>query len=184
MRGATWLSYTSDRHRRNFNPRAPCGARRLLICSPIPICTFQSTRPLRGATVHFIRALDSQKISIHAPLAGRDFAVLQAKGHIYYFNPRAPCGARPGRCRARRAKSRFQSTRPLRGATLEKCGKLYTVLFQSTRPLRGATAKMHKYYCADLYRKNNSKKILLKIRVSKFVLLLMFEQQLQKSHTI
>ena len=36
----------------------------------------------------------------------------------------------------------------------------------------------------QICKKNNSKKIILKIRVSKFVFLLMFDQQIQKSHTI
>ena len=55
-----------------FNPRAPCGARRLPRRLTASSATFQPTRPLRGATY-----------SVHA--------------HWYfrrYFNPRAPCGAR------------------------------------------------------------------------------------------
>ena len=80
----------------NFNPRAPCGARRpaahdlrprpgISTHAPLAgrdhsrmaalrlIAAFQPTRPLRGATA----------------LGGG-----QAAGRVY-FNPRAPCGARP-----------------------------------------------------------------------------------------
>ena len=79
----------------DFNPRAPCGARRLLL------------RPRCRA----------RQISIHAPLAGRDSSSSSASppcspfqstrplrgatkpsatvSTSLYFNPRAPCGARP-----------------------------------------------------------------------------------------
>ena len=56
---------------------------------------FQSTRPLRGATVLLEELRPELGISIHAPLAGRD--------------------AVPSYSRSSRAL--FQSTRPLRGAT-------------------------------------------------------------------
>ena len=102
----------------NFNPRAPCGARRLL----------------RRSTRH------GSVISIHAPLAGRDSALLfhACRASVFQstrplrgatassfrsprpgsnFNPRAPCGARPHTPASRSVSCRFQSTRPLRGAT-------------------------------------------------------------------
>ena len=102
----------------NFNPRAPCGARRLLetaICrwtkyfnprapcgARLPCCValwnrglisihapragrdresntdgvindqFQSTRPVRGATLGVLCVVEHNGISIHAPRAGRD----------------------------------------------------------------------------------------------------------------
>ena len=55
---------------------------------------FQSTRPLRGATLTWATVQTSPVISIHAPLAGRDvFPALGVK-FLLNFNPRAPCGAR------------------------------------------------------------------------------------------
>ena len=133
-------------------------------------------------------------ISIHAPLAGRDLFPLCQTILVCYFNPRAPCGARPsppagpqtfsapisihaplaGRDLlypdAKDTKSLFQSTRPLRGATLHgrllprtlvisihaplagRDGRADTRRrgawqFQSTRPLRGATpASLARYF--------------------------------------
>ena len=106
----------------NFNPRAPCGAR----------LGFQASDALNAI------------ISIHAPRAGRDPASRPPPGRTTEnFNPRAPCGARrrhpaghPHRVsisihapRAGRdtvnaynlsANTRFQSTRPVRGATRRK----------------------------------------------------------------
>ena len=123
---------------------------------------FQSTRPLRGATcgveVHQVLC----NISIHAPLAGRDLVVKIITVAHRYFNPRAPCGARPLLWDFTTRKYLFQSTRPLRGATrchvFTSCGHYisihaplagrdqsshwtseWSLQFQSTRPLRGAT---------------------------------------------
>ena len=77
-----------------FNPRAPCGARPRLSCSPEAWITFQSTRPLRGATkIHWAK-LCHLWISIHAPLAGRDRLAISSVASAAHFNPRAPCGAR------------------------------------------------------------------------------------------
>ena len=100
-----------------FNPRAPCGARRLHHMNlPVPFC-----------------------ISIHAPLAGRDGChrpfFLQGRN----FNPRAPCGARQRAFLKTVGYGRFQSTRPLRGATVRERPPKKEGKFQSTRPLRGAT---------------------------------------------
>ena len=57
---------------RNFNPRAPCGAR--------PV-----NNKTGAVTVH---------ISTHAPLAGRDIYHVRGCPVLPDFNPRAPCGAR------------------------------------------------------------------------------------------
>ena len=78
---------------------------------------FQPTRPLRGATA---------------------WCACRAPGSRY-FNPRAPCGARPMRSTPSSTSSRFQPTRPLRGATGKSGGSSASNLFQPTRPLRGAT---------------------------------------------
>ena len=105
---------------------------------------FQSTRPIRGATLH-----DNSCCF----LAG-------------YFNPRAPYGARQGIDRLGDPTSTFQSTRPIRGATADTWRQLHdlhisihaphtgrdarhgltaeiTITFQSTRPIRGATPAAH-----------------------------------------
>ena len=57
----------------NFNPRAPCGAR-------------------RG---HELQPPASRGISIHAPRVGRDDEPICQYMRNGDFNPRAPCGARP-----------------------------------------------------------------------------------------
>ena len=126
-----------------FNPRAPCGARRLarsvasialiisihaprvgrdgdggayyqmklLISIHAPrvgrdlekrlhatnkLLVFQSTRPVWGATrTTGHQDCGTDPISIHAPRVGRDFGLVISTLVTIYFNPRAPCGARP-----------------------------------------------------------------------------------------
>ena len=50
LRGATCSTQQTTQTRPNFNPRAPCGARRLLFSQFPLLFRFQPTRPLRGAT--------------------------------------------------------------------------------------------------------------------------------------
>ena len=79
---------------------------------------FQSTRPLRGETFN-AREVDGQLVfSIHSPLAGRDQGIHTPLHDSSFFNPLAPCGARPD---------------------LQNAIDLLTGAFQSTRPLRGET---------------------------------------------
>ena len=126
---------------RYFNPRAPCGARRQMYRSRWSSCSFQSTRPARGATIEKLADMLETDISIHAPREGRDFYCLYTVGLMYYFNPRAPRGARPVFSFSVYPRRGFQSTRPARGATgyPTTTWLLYYRLFQSTRPARGAT---------------------------------------------
>ena len=102
---------------RDFNPRTPCGVRPLSRFLMWTSLSFQSTHPLRGATV-LGRAGDRLfDISIHAPLAGCDAFVWLRKNLPH----------------------EFQSTHPLRGATRFQGVCRLDGAFQSTHPLRGAT---------------------------------------------
>ena len=142
--------------------------------------------PLAGRDLHGLRLLLGRDISIHAPHAGRDTNPNKPGTGNTDFNPRAPCGARLNMtCVAEgietisihapragrdllsmllsRSRSKFQSTRPMRGATIDgvlavaqqanfnpraPCGarrasvsapSSASIPFQSTRPMRGAT---------------------------------------------
>ena len=116
LRGATPDSRPAWAGWPDFNPRAPCGARRFLNRYVFRRQIFQSTRPLRGATHQYRRQEMEQEfqstrplrgatevdggvvyedgISIHAPLAGRDWQESAHRPNDCDFNPRAPCGAR------------------------------------------------------------------------------------------
>ncbi len=125
---------------------------------------FQSTHPMRGATVFKSPPFSRDGISIHAPHAGCDrpqnFCALDAS----YFNPRTPCGVRLDyigtnapdywisihaphagcdlfRYSFASDSFSFQSTHPMRGATLRTAKAASSISrFQSTHPMRGATA--------------------------------------------
>ena len=134
----------------DFNPRAPCGTRR----------ERRQHRAPRPA------------ISIHAPRVGRDRTMRKCGDTSRNFNPRAPCGARRSRSRSRLSLSKFQSTRPVWGAThrcragsqahaisihAPRVGRdvLYTAQtltsaqFQSTRPVWDATRSASCTVCAS-----------------------------------
>ena len=95
--------------------------------------------PLAGRDKRISEPIHNSSISTHAPLAGRDTRHIQRLARAFYFNPRAPCGARPLRTYKYRGRQGFQPTRPLRGATRFACLPFGTAKFQPTRPLRGAT---------------------------------------------
>ena len=50
LRGATITSEPKESQESHFNPRAPCGARRVCSLFAVMLLVFQPTRPLRGAT--------------------------------------------------------------------------------------------------------------------------------------
>ena len=49
----------------------------------MPTIQFQPTRPLRGATLNELINTKADKISTHAPLAGRDSKSVQITMHIF-----------------------------------------------------------------------------------------------------
>ena len=129
------------------------------------VAQFQSTRPMRGATLDVLMLFCIVEVSIHAPHTGRDHGRGTSLGGGGSFNPRAPCGARPNINSFAFAYVLFQSTRPVWGATLRPfcnpapgpcfnprapCGARHVELgalfesykFQSTRPVWGATCSM------------------------------------------
>ena len=116
---ATWQKQNDLK---NFNPRAPCGARlqTILLKSRNDAISIHAPRVGRDAR-RTISAVSARTISIHAPRVGRDPSVPTSTSTLWpfqstrpvwgatrksalvsatepHFNPRAPCGARRGRC--------------------------------------------------------------------------------------
>ena len=81
--------------------------------------------------------------SIHSPLAGRDKNGYHRGGQCsLFFNPLAPCGARPAGELAGYMILTFSIHSPLAGRDfMTKAASCWAYCFQSTRPLRGETAK-------------------------------------------
>ena len=146
----------------NFNPRPPCGGRLANTYYAARGMEFQSTPPMRGATPNPGEAPAINFISIHAPHAGGDVPGSAGTATTFDFNPRPPCGGRPAAERrydggdgisihaphaggdlngpvVQHENGLFQSTPPMRGATLDSAIHSGLYLFQSTPPMRGAT---------------------------------------------
>ena len=127
-------------HYQNFNPRSPCGERLGVVGVFSSLSIFQSTLPMRGATlVNALRFLKPE-ISIHAPHAGSDGIFRPVKDIKWDFNPRSPCGERLESCDpGGGVHGNFNPRSP--------CGERHVILapwdllppFQSTLPMRGAT---------------------------------------------
>ena len=129
----------------DFNPRTPCGVRRSRTENLERRNAFQSTHPLRGATICFESLPLRHDISIHAPLAGCDPSPNPPAATRHYFNPRTPCGVRLRLTRLSDQRLNFNPRTPcgVRLAAYKYGDDL--LKFQSTHPLRGATAKLPKY---------------------------------------
>ena len=131
--GRDCCDWTLPNHRCNFNPRAPCGARRAnhhpsayirLDFNPrarqnqvATVEPFQSTRPLWGATPERGNTIGQNAFQSTRPLWGATLPEYAESGLHRDFNPRAPCGARPPPLYKIEDDGSFQSTRPLWGAT-------------------------------------------------------------------
>ena len=147
----------------DFNPRAPCGARRVGRVWIMYRMRFQSTRPVWGATRLRLRLLTtSNHFNPRAPCGARPNRAAEIAA-ASNFNPRAPCGARQCsrrfRCRPSRnfnprapcgarpclywknasMASHFNPRAPCGARLLAVRQKIWRWKFQSTRPVWGAT---------------------------------------------
>ena len=144
-----------------FNPRSPCGERRLLTRSVAALQIFQSTLPVRGATLNGSDYVTKKKfqstlpvrgatdgltvrdwefaISIHAPRAGSDFAFIFHPPFRTNFNPRSPCGERRDCNRRIKHELYFNPRSPCGERQRKVKQQRRVILFQSTLPVRGAT---------------------------------------------
>ena len=90
-------SSSAARRRKHFNPRTPCGVRPVV---SVPGSVEDDFNPRTPCGVR------------------RSWC---AKGHFSrHFNPRTPCGVRPSDCATSSRSRLFQSTHPVRGATVTR----------------------------------------------------------------
>ena len=118
MRGATRPVRGTEWTGIDFNPRSPCGERRkdtwaaldagkISIHAPragsdqdMSIVTaaaakFQSTLPVRGATIGNQTTTSKPKFQSTLPVRGATTGTTCGTSALWYFNPRSPCGERP-----------------------------------------------------------------------------------------
>ncbi len=163
VRGATFFGFRILPAPLFQSTRPVRGATRIDIF-PNAYKQFQSTHPVRGATLTRKNRWCTWTISIHAPRAGCDAGRrghLTSRASISIHAPRARCdnvrsvqggwlpvfqSTHPVRGATLRgsvsspARSGFQSTHPVRGATMDKAAAAGNNEFQSTRPVWGATS--------------------------------------------
>ena len=127
--------------RQHFNPRSPRGERPHALPRILRNSEFQSTLPSRGATLSLPCSGSPSAISIHAPLAGSDFACCIFLRHFYVFQSTLPSRGATRADILHHIVKRFQSTLPSRGATAAARQQVLPQnRFQSTLPSRGATS--------------------------------------------
>ena len=103
---------------------------------------FQSTHPMRGATILRGAMGSSGEISIHAPHAGCDVALMCHNNQPVDFNPRTPCGVRPYIRTTFNDRDAISIHAPHAGCDLKRlCRRQFARQFQSTHPMRGATTR-------------------------------------------
>ena len=107
---------TVTKTRERFNPRAPCGARPAEVGEPLGDFAISIHAPLAGRDVRFDERRDQlEEFQPTRPLRGATVECRRVAKSWYYFNPRAPCGARPvAPLRTAGRAAKFQPTRPLR----------------------------------------------------------------------
>ena len=96
-----------------FNPRAPCGARLVTAMVMWSKTTFQSTRPVRGATSSGRPSITLRHwFQSTRPVRGATCSPPRHGIISTGFNPRAPCGARPAPTERAADTTRFNPRAP------------------------------------------------------------------------
>ena len=135
---------------RNFNPRAPCGARRICLAVYAAKIRISTHAPLAGRDLRRRdRSAAGTGISTHAPLAGRD-----KMGYKYTrvgedFNPRAPCGARLSIASITSSGSLISTHAPLAGRDTWVLSLLLSMRYFNPRAPCGARPRSPRWLCAS-----------------------------------
>ena len=123
----------------HFNPRTPCGVRLHSGRSSQAISDFNPRTPCGVRRERMAAPEVSGGISIHAPLAGCDLAANRKDRRQRLFQSTHPLRGATVKAAIVDGETVFQSTHPLRGATCMRGWLPNPMQFQSTHPLRGAT---------------------------------------------
>ena len=129
-----------EAEKEDFNPRSPCGERQKPIHLNHSIKLFQSTLPVRGATFVQNGHCPHIQISIHAPRAGSD-ATQHAIGVVAWFiSIHAPRAGSDHTTNPTVRLVRISIHAPRAGSDVEDSTMISCITpFQSTLPVRGAT---------------------------------------------
>ena len=111
------------RPRRYFNPRPPCGGRRMVGTSQPYSSQFQSTSSVWRTTPCGLSVIVESSISIHVLRVEDDNGGMLDSASSSDFNPRPPCGGRPHALASLCRRGRFQSTSSVWRTTRRPAGQ-------------------------------------------------------------
>ena len=132
-----------------FNPRPPYGGRPFQVSSTLSPTLFQSTPPIRRATLRpRIHTQCTVLFQSTPPIRRATRQDRQDRRRTCHFNPRPPYGGRHFCTWHNQHIVRFQSTPPIRRATVRAAIMRPLRVFQSTPPIRRATFW---YDASDMY---------------------------------
>ena len=122
----------------HFNPRSPCGERRLVLLLRDHATVFQSTLPVRGATENALAFPHAADFNPRSPCGERRLRPW-IPAQSLHFNPRSPCGERRETHKQFRRINHFNPRSPCGERQLTTIFCRILAIFQSTLPVRGAT---------------------------------------------
>ena len=140
MRGATDTQIKPWNEYKNFNPHSPCGERRYFGYSTVLLIYFNPHSPCGERLYPYPLPRLPVLISIHTPHAGSDRPPTRLFPRLRNFNPHSPCGERPPCVHPITAFLVISIHTPHAGS--DENGNTYVSfgkVFQSTLPMRGAT---------------------------------------------
>ena len=123
----------------NFNPRSPCGERRITACRMGATSHFNPRSPCGERPLTSGRPATLVNFNPRSPCGERRFRQGEHKACLHDFNPRSPCGERRLLHPRSEPSGTFQSTLPVWGATYKPEFQWSEFKFQSTLPVWGAT---------------------------------------------
>ena len=129
-----------------FNPRTPCGVRRVQVGGKGWREVFQSTHSLRSATDYGQTDGMLTIVSIHALLTECDRQQGRRRQGCHGFNPRTPYGVRRLKKWTWKNSRSFQSTHSLRSATaadLIHCYSTEQIILCANLPKKTVIARLH-----------------------------------------
>ena len=123
-----------------FYSRAPCGTRQLISNRETGCFLYFYSRAPCGTRLSKEKRLrNEQKISTHAPHAGRDGFTVTSQWHPSDFYSRAPCGTRLISSTSANSEPNFYSRAPCGTRHDQVAASKYGHEFLLTRPMRDAT---------------------------------------------
>ena len=145
VRGATSTRSPHPARMPYFNPRSPCGERPSCSRCRLFSSLFQPTLPVRGATLASYHARRSAcAFQPTLPVRGATLHLVLALSCILYFNPRSPCGERPGPGMMYCIYLHFNPRSPCGERLPVVDTNCFVVKFQPTLPVRGATSTLQR----------------------------------------